>query len=203
MYRKINQIYSSHKNIPHPSTTTTDIEHPWLGRTTDQIDKNNSIQENFTPRYVPNMSISHSNNDSVLNVQYKEQKLNHGTKDPRVWGPALWLFLHSSAANYPDQPNILCQKNAKNFILGLPCMLPCETCSAHAQAFIDARLNRMDDIVSSRKSLFAFFIDFHNAVNKRYNKPLMIMKDAYKLYTDKSPIVETVHYHQEITPQKK
>lgn len=112
----------------------------------------------------------------------------HKSKDPQVWGPALWLALHTCAAYYPEKAHALCQMQAKGFIMGLPSMLPCESCSAHAQAFIDAHHqspHQMDHIVSGRKPLFAFFVDFHNAVNRRQNKKVVSYEEALAMYGNK------------------
>ena len=61
-------------------------------------------------------------------------------------------------------------------------MIPCDKCQDHATAHIEANWNRLDDVVSGRDNLFKFFVDFHNRVNKRYNKPEMSYETAYKLY---------------------
>jgi hypothetical protein len=71
----------------------------------------------------------------------------------------------------------------KNIILGIPVLLPCENCKEHSTAYIESRLNELDDIVSTRDKLFNFFVDFHNYVNKRYGKKIFTYEEARKLYT--------------------
>ena len=70
----------------------------------------------------------------------------------------------------------------KNFILGIPVMLPCEKCREHSNQFIESNYDNLDNIVSSRDNLFKFFVDFHNNANKETNKPEMSYEDAKKLY---------------------
>ena len=71
----------------------------------------------------------------------------------------------------------------KGVIIGIPTLLPCQNCSEHATAYIEKHYDQLDNICSSKENLFKFFVDFHNNVNERYNKPIMSYEDAYKLYT--------------------
>lgn len=109
------------------------------------------------------------------------QYVNSGI--PQVWGPAYWFTLHNGAARYPIKASPLCAERMKGFILGMQVMIPCEKCTDHATAHIEANWCRIDEIVSGRQQLFNFFVDFHNRVNSRYGKPEMSYEDAYKLYT--------------------
>jgi hypothetical protein len=103
--------------------------------------------------------------------------------DPQVWGPAFWFILHNSSVHYPVKASPLSRKAMKDFILGMPIMIPCEECSDHATAHIEANHSRLDEVTSGRHHLFNFFVDFHNRVNRRYGKPVMEYDDAYALYT--------------------
>jgi hypothetical protein len=71
----------------------------------------------------------------------------------------------------------------KDFILGMPIMIPCEECADHATAHIEANHSRLDEVTSGRQQLFNFFVDFHNLVNRRYGKPVMGYEEAFALYT--------------------
>ena len=108
--------------------------------------------------------------------------------DPSVWGPAFWLFIHISTRNYPEKASPICKEQMKQFIIGLPCALPCKVCSEHARAFIESNYEHLDGVVSGRDVLFKFFVDFHNKVNRRYNKPIMSYEDAYALYSSPSQL---------------
>lgn len=102
--------------------------------------------------------------------------------DPKTWGPKLWFSFHNGAAKYPSNPSPIIKNNMKNFILGIPVILPCEKCKEHANQFIESNYNNLDNIVSSRDNLFKFFFDFHNYTNRKTNKPEMSYVDAKKLY---------------------
>lgn len=115
--------------------------------------------------------------------------------DPKVWGPSFWFVLHKGAAKYPIKATPVCASRMKGFILGIPFMVPCEKCADHATAYINERLNVLDDVVSGRDKLFNFFVDFHNYVNLRYDKPLLNYEEAYKLYTTQA-IVKTLDQYK-------
>lgn len=118
-----------------------------------------------------------------VNIFWEKSEYSNPS-DPRVWGPSMWLILHTGSANYPVNASPIAKEKMKSFILGLPMIIPCETCSDHATVFIQENWDNIDDIVSGRQKLFNFFCEFHNKVNKRYNKPVLACEDAMKLYTN-------------------
>jgi hypothetical protein len=113
---------------------------------------------------------------------YKEMFQEKTNRSPEVWGPYFWFTLHNGALNYPSLANPLCIERMKNFIIGIPVMIPCETCKEHATAYIESNKDYLDYICASRDKLFKFFVDFHNYVNIRLKKPEMSYDDAYRLY---------------------
>jgi len=104
------------------------------------------------------------------------------TSDPKVWGPLFWAPLHISAAYYPIEASPIVKERMKNRILAIPYEVPCTNCRVHASAFIEKNKDNLDTIVSGRHSLGKFYVDFHNQVNKRFNKPVWTYEDAYKVY---------------------
>jgi hypothetical protein len=111
-----------------------------------------------------------------------EKKKTKNTSSPDVFGPPMWFSLHNGASKYPDNPSPVIKQRMKYFIIGLPIMVPCTNCREHATMYIEKNLEDLDVICSNRKNLFNFFVDFHNYVNKRVNKPIMDYSDAEKLY---------------------
>jgi FAD-linked sulfhydryl oxidase len=116
-----------------------------------------------------------------LDMRWERKKVPN-LVDPSVWGPAFWFTLHNGAANYPDYPNNSTQERMKGFIIGIPAILPCEKCREHATQYINANYNNLNSICSTRENLFNFFVDFHNYVNNRYNKPMMSYDDAHRMF---------------------
>ena len=113
--------------------------------------------------------------------------------DPQVWGPAFWFTLHNGAARYPERASPLCAERMKGFILGMPIMIPCEKCADHATAHIEANWKSLDEVVSGRRHLFNFFVDFHNYVNRRYKKPEMGYEEAFALYTGRTNVTKLTY----------
>jgi hypothetical protein len=104
--------------------------------------------------------------------------------NPNVWGPCAWLYFHISSANYPMKASNITKELMKNRLLALPIEIPCSACRPHAQDFIELNRSRLDEICSGRDNLFKFFVDFHNKVNERHNKPQMSYEEAYSKYVN-------------------
>jgi len=104
--------------------------------------------------------------------------------NPEVWGSAFWFTLHNGAIRYPMRASPIIKERMKGFVLGFPFMIPCLECKEHAVAYIEGNFDKLDDVCSGRMKLFNFFVDLHNDVNKRYNKPIMGYEEAYDLYKE-------------------
>ena len=118
----------------------------------------------------------------VLNMQW-ESVTNGSLVDPKIWGPSFWFSLHNGSLRYPQKASKIVAEKMKNFIIGIPYILPCADCAEHARAHIEKNYSNLDAICSGRDNLFCFFVDFHNYVNRRYNKAEMSCHDAKKLYS--------------------
>lgn len=140
---------------------------------------NNIPKKDITQPYLVEEDIKPTQTVDMIWNTIKEPN----TGDPHIWGPSFWFTLHNGAVRYPIKASSICAEMMKGFILGMPVMIPCEKCQDHATAHIEANWHRLDEIVSGRDKLFNFFVDFHNRVNRRYNKPEMSYQDAYKIYT--------------------
>ena len=46
----------------------------------------------------------------------------------KIWGPAMWHYLHTMSFNYPVNPTNDDKKNYRDFILNLKNVLPCKYC---------------------------------------------------------------------------
>jgi hypothetical protein len=118
-----------------------------------------------------------------LHMKWKTSKYTR-LSDPNIWGPAFWFILHNGSSKYPISATPFAIDRMKGFIKGIPIMLPCPACKYHAICHIQDNLHNLDDICSGRDKLFAFFVDFHNIVNKRYGKPSVSVEEAYKSYNE-------------------
>lgn len=106
----------------------------------------------------------------------------NNTVDPKIWGPHFWFSLHVSAVHYPIEASPIVRERMISRILSIPYEIPCSLCRPHAIAFIEARREQLPEIVKGRHSLGQFYVDFHNQVNKRYNKPEWTYEQAYRFY---------------------
>jgi hypothetical protein len=134
-----------------------------------------------------NITIIEKNNDSDLNLNWKEEQ-GLSTNNPRVWGPAFWFTLHTSAMYYPENASPIVKERMKNRILAIPYELPCSSCRQHAIAFIESNRDKLDDIVSSNDKLFRFYVDFHNQVNARYGKREWTYDEARAAYSGQATL---------------
>lgn len=134
------------------------------------------------------------NNKTPLKIEYKTVQ-TRAIANPSLWGPALWFTLHNGAAQYPIKPNDFWKEKMKAFIHGLSVMIPCEKCSVHASSFISTKSpDELNEIVSSRKTLFKFFFEFHNFVNIRIGKPPLNYEEIVDKYMNPTD-VEFITYH--------
>lgn len=108
----------------------------------------------------------------------KTRKNVKNTRNPQVWGPGLWSFLHISSANYVPG-SIEKRRMTREFIISLPFMLPCNDCSEHAKKYVSDNKNRLDEICASKKGVFEFYVDFHNFVNFKHGKKMYSYQEAW------------------------
>jgi len=181
MYKTSNDLTMNSTNI-YPWSPNENIsenpfkiqEHPWI------IKKYDNSEVEVSKFSKPNTPIR----PPEIHLYYKTE-IYPNSGNPSVWGPAFWFSLHNGALRYPINPSPLWKERMKNFILGIPVMVPCEKCSDHASAHIEANYYRIDEITSSRSKLFEFFWEFHNFVNQRLGKSEMSLENAYRIYSGK------------------
>lgn len=155
---------------------------------------------NSRTSYYKTVSQIHYPSDSSLNIHRNPEPIlivddkvkepekvkepYHGIKNslPHVFGPPIWYTLHNAASHYPEEASPIYAEKMRNIILAIPLLLPCKTCKLHATAFIEDVKDYLPDICASRKNLFNFFVDFHNFVNKRLDKPIVSYEEAKVLF---------------------
>lgn len=193
-YKTINEFYKNSYEYKYPQQFNFYQLVDYDNKLAEQTNTPNPIIETkkstiFTPTPT---SISKNSTGKELNMKYELTEGNGSSPD--VFGPPFWFTLHNGASKYPDNPNNIVQKKMKDFIIAIPIMLPCLKCKDHATSFIESNLEKMDDIVSSKKNLFNFFVDFHNYVNKRYNKKNYSYEEAFELYNGNVKITKMSYF---------
>jgi hypothetical protein len=91
-----------------------------------------------------------------------------------IWGKATWVFIHSIAINYPENP-LPCEKeNTINFFTLLGNMLPCRYCRQH----YNENLKKLPIQADSKIDLIWWTIDLHNLVNLSTGKKVLSKEEA-------------------------
>lgn len=108
---------------------------------------------------------------------------------PAVWGPGLWLFLHTISFNYPEIPSSTDKHNMLKFLRSLSDVLPCKTCSDHFKHHLAHDLDAA--ALASRDSFSRWLFDFHNKVNARLEKTtdydFSKVSKMYEMFTSRAP----------------
>jgi len=86
-----------------------------------------------------------------------------------IWGPAMWLFLHTMSFNYPVNPSEDQKKYYYKFLKNLANILPCKYCRDNYKENLKThKLNK--SVMKNRDSLSRWVYELHEMVNKRLNK---------------------------------
>lgn len=94
--------------------------------------------------------------------------------DPTIWGPGLWLALHTITLNYPHEPSNDQKEEIITFFKNLGNILPCYHCRKNYYEHLkDIPIN-----ANSKLELVNWLIDIHNDVNKYLNKPILSREEA-------------------------
>lgn len=104
------------------------------------------------------------------------------SKDPKIWGPHLWSYLHYSALNYnPTEEDAMKMKEWLKF---LSITIPCKNCSNHYSAYLSKYSDdQLYHICCDKDKLFNLLVDIHNAVNVRNNKKVISYDEARQMFS--------------------
>ena len=118
--------------------------------------------------------------------QRDDKKENTNIENSRSrWGPSTWLLFHTLAEKIKEEEF----SNVKNELLDIIksiCMnLPCPSCAQHATEYI-SKLNY--NSIKSKDDFKMYFLQFHNFVNKRTNKPQFTLEQLNDKYSKANTI---------------
>jgi hypothetical protein len=86
-----------------------------------------------------------------------------------VWGPAMWLFLHTMSFNYPVNPTEEQQKHYYKFFKNIQNILPCKYCRDNYKENLKThKLNKA--VMKNRDSLSRWVYEIHEIINKKLGK---------------------------------
>lgn len=104
---------------------------------------------------------------------------------PNKWGPPVWTFFHTLAEKInPDMFSRIFPK-LFSYIVRICRVLPCPECSQHATQFLQ-KVNPAG--VRNKDDFRNIMCIFHNAVNRRKNKPPFNPANLTAIYGNINPI---------------
>ena len=106
----------------------------------------------------------------------------------QYYGPGYWSAMHIDSFNAKTyEEKITCANTIARLISKFPCL----KCRRHATEYASHHpfVHTFSD--PDPLSLFKWTVNFHNAVNKRLDKPIIPIKDAVKKWGDESICIET------------
>jgi hypothetical protein len=86
-----------------------------------------------------------------------------------VWGPSIWLFLHTMSFNYPNDPTKENKKHYRDFILNLEYTLPCKYCRINLKKNFKKLPLKME-FMKNRYTFSKYIYDLHEHINTMLNK---------------------------------
>ena len=112
----------------------------------------------------------------------KDMKGRLGKVNIEYWN-SYWKCLHFLSFIYPDEPSDNNKKEIKKLLSKMKADgISCPQCRQHFINYLQ-KLN-IDEIVKSKDSLFNFFVDLHNSVNKKLGKGVLNYEKVRELYKD-------------------
>ena len=98
-----------------------------------------------------------------------------------IWGPSVWVLLHTMTLAYPLKPTKEQMDNQLMFLKSFANVIPCDICKVHYTRNLDENPPRLEN----RKQFFEWIVDLHNEVNGRTGKRSYSYDEVLKLYNEK------------------
>lgn len=99
----------------------------------------------------------------------KEDYLSGDGMLTTVWGPGIWLFLHTMSFNYPVEPTEADKQHYRDFVLNLQYVLPCKYCRMNLVKNFKQLPLTMEKM-RSRDSFSRYIYELHELINRMLNK---------------------------------
>jgi hypothetical protein len=100
-----------------------------------------------------------------------------------VWGPAIWMTIHSAAATYtPDKKLAF-----KQFIYSLPGILPCAECREHISNNLARVLPLREEYLKNNETAFLWTYLLHELVSRQLGKTSPPFATVWKMYFGDKP----------------
>ncbi len=113
--------------------------------------------------------------------QQEETNSSASATGRRFWGPSVWYLFHTLAHKIKEQDFPLMKDDFMKFVYRICANLPCPECAEHATTHLRKNSKRS---VNTKEELKRFLFDFHNEVNARLKKPIMLWAESNTQYED-------------------
>jgi hypothetical protein len=100
--------------------------------------------------------------------------------DPTIWGPSMWMFLHTTAMTYPHHPNAVTKKKYYEFLQNIPLFIPVEEMSSYFSQLMDKY--PVSPYLDNRESLIRWMHFIHNKINQKLEKKQITLEEFYASY---------------------
>jgi hypothetical protein len=94
--------------------------------------------------------------------------LNPDKMNPEVWGPPMWMFLHTLAFGYPDTPTATTKRKYYDLIQNLPLFIPNSEMGNRFSQMLDA--HPVTPYLDNRDSFMRWVHYIHNKINRLLGK---------------------------------
>jgi hypothetical protein len=110
-----------------------------------------------------------TNNKTKKRTFSKKDFLSGDGMMTKIWGPAMWHYLHTMSFNYPVNPTNEDKKNYRDFILNLKNVLPCKYCRINLSNNFKKKPIQMCHM-KNRDTFSRYIYELHETVNKMLHK---------------------------------
>lgn len=94
--------------------------------------------------------------------------MNNNGMITKIWGPPMWISLHTVTFGYPNNPTDEQKIKYKKYFELVGDILPCKYCRESYKEFISSGSTKLtDDVMENRHTLSRWFYDIHERVNKK------------------------------------
>ena len=101
--------------------------------------------------------------------------------DQHFWGPSAWVYLHTIAHNYPQQPSSYKRNIYRDVFTNLKYTLPCRKCRKHWCKLL--RKFPIDPFLKTRDTLTLWLFMAHDMINRRLGNGVSPhFKDVVNIY---------------------
>jgi hypothetical protein len=98
---------------------------------------------------------------------------------PNVWGKHAWMFLYTVALGYPNNPTQEEKTSAKNLLISLQHLLPCDKCRVNFRTKMNGEFGmRLDQAVQNSETFTHYIYDLESAVASTTGKVMPSYADT-------------------------